>query len=78
MCLKSVLIMVTFRAVIMNNLISLFSVTLYLDGPVLSNQLVLHFVAPQSSFCEVLQQVRIHNLWERQKTHSATFPSMDT
>lgn len=51
---------------------------LHLDGPVLSNQLVLHFVTPQSSFCEVFQQVGIHNLWERRKTYSATFPSRDT
>lgn len=51
---------------------------LYLDGPILGNQLVLNSVTPQSSFCEVLQQVRVHNLWERPKRHLATFPSMDT
>lgn len=50
---------------------NLVSLTLYLDGPVLSNQLVLHFITPQSSLCQVLQQVRIYNLWQRWKTHSA-------
>lgn len=51
---------------------------LYLDGPVLSNQLVLHFVTPESSICEVFQQVRIHYLREKQKTYSATLSSRDT
>lgn len=39
-----------------------------LDGAILSNQLVLHVIVPQSSFREVLQQVRIDNLPKRQCT----------
>lgn len=50
---------------------------LYLNGPVLSNQLVLHFITPQSSFCEVFQQVRIHYLRSR-KIYSATLSCRDT
>lgn len=43
------------------NIISL-NVILYLDRTIMSNQLVLHSVVPQATFCEVFQQVRIHNL----------------
>lgn len=45
----------------------------YLDRTIMSNQLVLHRVVPQATFCEVFQQVRIHNLWARWDTHSNLF-----
>lgn len=41
---------------------------MYLDRPILSNQLVLHLIIPQSSVCEVFQQVGIHNLCKEKLT----------
>lgn len=41
------------------------SVALYLDRTVVSDQLILHAVAPQSSLREVFQQVGVHNLQVR-------------
>lgn len=46
---------------------------LHLDGPILSNQLVLHLIAPQSSLREIFQQMRIHYLWEKWKNTQKTF-----
>lgn len=40
----------------------------YLDRPILSNQLVLHLIIPQSSVCEVFQQVGIHDLCREKLT----------
>lgn len=39
----------------------------YLYGAVLSNQLVLHVLVPQTSFCEVLEQVRVYYLQDSNK-----------
>lgn len=48
-------------------------VACYLYGTILSNQLVLHLITPQGSFCEVLQEVRVHNLWERKYSFYLVF-----
>lgn len=49
---------------------------MYLDGAILGNQLVLHFIIPQPPVREIFQQVRIHNL-HRERTTQQLFLSMN-
>lgn len=52
------------------------SVAPHLDRTVVSDQLILHAVAPQSSFREVFQQVRVDNLQARPVRDSQSLSEM--